>query len=66
MLRHAAYCYRWSSVVCACVSVTLCGGVSVGHDREPHQNGRIDQDAVWKVEMECKLVPVVRRKKLYM
>jgi len=40
-LIDAAYLYRWSSVVC--LSVCL----SVGHIRETCKNGRTDQDAVW-------------------
>jgi len=43
MYVYAAYCYRWSSVVC----MTFCR--SVCHDREPCRNGWADWDAVWDV-----------------
>jgi len=54
MYVDAAYCYRWSSVVCRSVSQSVC------HNREPCKNGWIDQDAICDVDSDRPREPRIR------
>ena len=51
----AAYCYRWSSVVCRSVCWSVC------HGRESCKNGWNDRDAVWTMNSGGPTEPCIRR-----